>query len=322
MNIKAQIISSLKTASDAILKMAASLDEEAVEKAFELIRNCEGKVVLTGVGKSGIIARKISATLASTGTASIFLHAAEGIHGDLGMIQNSDLVIAVSNSGSGSELISLIPFLKFIGTPLIAFTGNMHSTLAEAADVALDCSVDKDAEPLGMIPTASTTVALALGDAFAVALLKSRNFSLNDFARFHPGGSIGKKLIVKIKDLMHQGDELPLVNQAASMKEAILMMTSGKLGCTAVVDDEHKLLGIITDGDLRRQIQAHPNSLLTRPVRECMSANPKRMHPEDLAAAALKLMEENSITMLPIVDEDNVTVGMLHMHDLIRAGVV
>jgi len=205
-DIKTQIISSLKTASDAILRMAERLDEAAVERAFELIRNCEGKVVLTGVGKSGIIARKISATLASTGTASIFLHAAEGIHGDLGMIQSHDLVIAVSNSGMGSELISLIPFLKFIGTPLIAFTGNMQSTLAEAADVALDCSVAKDAEPLGMIPTASTTVALALGDAFAVALLKSRNFSLNDFARFHPGGSIGKKLILKIKDLMHQGE--------------------------------------------------------------------------------------------------------------------
>jgi arabinose-5-phosphate isomerase len=321
-SIKNQIISSLKTASDAILKMAESLNEEAVESAFELIRNCTGKVVLTGVGKSGIIARKISATLASTGTASIFLHAAEGIHGDLGMIQSHDLVIAVSNSGAGSELVSLIPFLKFIGTPLIAFTGNMQSPLAEAADVALDCSVDKDAEPLGMIPTASTTVAMALGDAFAVALLKSRNFSLNDFARFHPGGSIGKKLIIKIKDLMHQGDELPLVNRDASMKEAILKMTSAKLGCTAVVDDEDKLLGIITDGDLRRQIQANPNSLLTRPVLECMSANPKRMHPEELAAAALKLMEEHSITMLPIVDEDNVTVGMLHMHDLIRAGVV
>ena len=213
------------------------------------------------------------------------------------MIQSHDLVIAVSNSGMGSELISLIPFLKFIGTPLIAFTGNMQSTLAEAADVALDCSVAKDAEPLGMIPTASTTVALALGDAFAVALLKSRNFSLNDFARFHPGGSIGKKLILKIKDLMHQGEELPLVKQDASMKDAILKMTSAKLGCTAVVDEEDKLLGIITDGDLRRQIK-HQNSLLTLPVIQCMTANPK-LHPEDLAVAALKLMEKHSITMRP-----------------------
>ena len=322
MQVKNQIIAALRIASNSILEMADRLDEQAIERAFELIRSCEGKVVLTGVGKSGIIARKISATLASTGTASIFLHAAEGIHGDLGMIQKSDLVIAISNSGSGSELISLIPFLKFIGTPIIAFTGNMQSTLAEAADIALDCSVPKDAEPLGMIPTASTTVALALGDAFAIALLKSRNFSLYDFARFHPGGSIGKKLILKIKDLMHKGDELPLVDKDALMKDVILVMTSGKLGCAAVVDAKTRLLGILTDGDLRRQIQLHPEKLLSLSAQQCMSPKPKRLHPEDLAVAALKLMEEHSITMLPIVDEDDITVGMLHMHDLIRAGVV
>ncbi|HPN41475.1 MAG TPA: KpsF/GutQ family sugar-phosphate isomerase [Candidatus Cloacimonadota bacterium] len=322
MNIKAGIVQELKTEADAILKMAARLDEQAVETAFELLSGCEGKVVLTGVGKTGIIARKISATLASTGTASIFLHAAEGIHGDLGMIQSSDVVIAISNSGSGTELISIIPFLKFIGTPLIAFTGNMNSTLAEAADVALDCSVPQEYEPLGMVPTSSTTVALALGDAFAIALLKSRNFSLNDFARFHPGGSIGKKLILKVSDLMHSGPELPVVEGSASMKDAILEMTSGKLGCTAVTDAKEILLGILTDGDLRRQLQIHPDGLLNLPVRECMTPNPKRLRPTDLAVSALRLMEDHSITMLPVVDDQDKVLGMLHMHDLVRAGVV
>jgi len=322
MNIKAGIVEELRTEADAILKMAARLDEEAVEQAFELISRCEGKVVLTGVGKTGIIARKISATLASTGTASIFLHAAEGIHGDLGMIQSSDVVIAVSNSGTGSELLSIIPFLKFIGTPLIAFTGNMSSTLAEAADVALDCSVPQESEPLGMVPTSSTTVALALGDAFAIALLKDRNFSLNDFARFHPGGSIGKKLILKVKDLMHSGPELPSVPASATMKDAILQMTSGKLGCTAVTDDEGLLLGIVTDGDLRRLLQSHPEGLLGLPVLECMTAKPKHLHPEELAVSALRLMEDFSITMLPVVDDGDRVLGMLHMHDLVKAGVV
>jgi len=322
MNIKAGIVQELKTEADAILKMAARLDEQAVETAFELLSGCEGKVVLTGVGKTGIIARKISATLASTGTASIFLHAAEGIHGDLGMIQSSDVVIAVSNSGSGSELLSIIPFLKFIGTPLIAFTGNMNSTLAEAADVALDCSVPQEYEPLGMVPTSSTTVALALGDAFAIALLKSRDFSLNDFARFHPGGSIGKKLILKVSDLMHSGMDLPVVQAVATMKDAILEMTSGKLGCTAVAGENGILLGILTDGDLRRQLQLHPDGLLNLPVTECMTASPKRLHPSDLAVSALRLMEDHSITMLPVVDDQDKVVGMLHMHDLVRAGVV
>lgn len=322
MNIKDGIVQELKKEADAILKMASKLDEQAVEAAYDLLYRCEGKVVLTGVGKTGIIARKISATLASTGTASIFLHAAEGIHGDLGMIQSSDVVIAVSNSGSGTELLSIIPFLKFIGTPLIAFTGNMNSTLAEAADVTLDCSVPQEYEPLGMVPTSSTTVALALGDAFAIALLKSRNFSLNDFARFHPGGSIGKKLILKVGDLMHQGTDLPVVDSSALMKDAILEMTTGKLGCAAVTDREGHLLGILTDGDLRRQLQLHPEGLLSLPVTDCMTAHPKRLIPGELAVSALRLMEDHSITMLPVVDADERVVGMLHMHDLVRAGVV
>lgn len=322
MDITGIIKNELKTQAAAILKMADRLDASALQQAYQLLADCKGKVVLTGLGKSGIIARKISATLASTGTASIFLHAAEGLHGDLGMVQSADVVIAVSKSGAGSELISIIPFLKFVKTPLIAFTGNASSPLAEAADVALDCSVPQDSEPLGMIPTSSTTVALALGDAFAIALLKGRNFSLQDFARFHPGGSIGKQLLLKVQDLMHTNEDLPRVNSDAQMDEAILSMTSGKLGCTAVTDADGKLLGIVTDGDLRRQLQIHPQGLLQQSVTQCMTAHPKRLKPTDLALAALKLMQEHSITMLPVVDEDDKVVGMLHMHDLIRAGVV
>ncbi|NLO11776.1 MAG: KpsF/GutQ family sugar-phosphate isomerase [Candidatus Cloacimonetes bacterium] len=322
MDITGIIKNELKTQASAILKMADRLDASALQQAYQFLADCKGKVVLTGLGKSGIIARKISATLASTGTASIFLHAAEGLHGDLGMVQSADVVIAVSKSGAGSELISIIPFLKFVKTPLIAFTGNASSPLAEASDVALDCSVPQDSEPLGMIPTSSTTVALALGDAFAIALLKGRNFSLQDFARFHPGGSIGKQLLLKVQDLMHTDEDLPRVNSDAQMDEAILSMTSGKLGCTAVTDQNGKLLGIVTDGDLRRQLQIHPQGLLQQSVTQCMTAHPKRLKPSDLALAALKLMQEHSITMLPVVDEDDKVVGMLHMHDLIRAGVV
>ena len=322
MDITGIIKNELKTQAAAILKMADRLDASALQQAYQFLADCKGKVVLTGLGKSGIIARKISATLASTGTASIFLHAAEGLHGDLGMVQSADVVIAVSKSGAGSELISIIPFLKFVKTPLIAFTGNASSPLAEAADVALDCSVPQDSEPLGMIPTSSTTVALALGDAFAIALLKGRNFSLQDFARFHPGGSIGKQLLLKVQDLMHTNEDLPRVNSDAQMDEAILSMTSGKLGCTAVTDGDGKLLGIVTDGDLRRQLQIHPQGLLQLSVTQCMTAHPKRLKPSDLALAALKLMQEHSITMLPVVDDDDKVVGMLHMHDLIRAGVV
>ncbi|NLK49887.1 MAG: KpsF/GutQ family sugar-phosphate isomerase [Candidatus Cloacimonetes bacterium] len=322
MDITGIIKNELKTQAAAILKMADRLDASALQQAYQFLADCKGKVVLTGLGKSGIIARKISATLASTGTASIFLHAAEGLHGDLGMVQSADVVIAVSKSGAGSELISIIPFLKFVKTPLIAFTGNASSPLAEAAHVALDCSVPQDSEPLGMIPTSSTTVALALGDAFAIALLTGRNFSLQDFARFHPGGSIGKQLLLKVQDLMHTNEDLPRVNSDAQMDEAILSMTSGKLGCTAVTDGDGKLLGIVTDGDLRRQLQIHPQGLLQLSVTQCMTAHPKRLKPSDLALAALKLMQEHSITMLPVVDDDDKVVGMLHMHDLIRAGVV
>ena len=311
----------LKEAS-AITTMAEELDKAEVEKAFTYLIDCKGKVVVTGIGKAGIIARKISATLASTGTSSIFLHAAEGIHGDLGMLNAQDVVMAVSNSGSTSEILAIIPFIKFIGIPLISLTGNPDSQLAKASDAVLCTRVDSDLEPLGMVPTSSTTVALALGDALAIALLKDRNFSLNDFARFHPGGAIGKRLLLKVKDLMHSGDALPRVREDTLMRDAILEMTGKKLGCTVVENDNGDMTGIITDGDLRRQLQHKGDELLRHKAVECMTSSPKHSFADVLAVSALALMEQHSITMLPVQDELGKAIGILHMHDLIRAGVV
>ncbi len=322
MSIFASVIEELKKEASAITSVAEALSPLEVEKAFQLLKGCQGKVVLTGIGKAGIIARKISATLASTGTSSIFLHAAEGIHGDLGMLSKQDLVIAISNSGNTSEMLAIIPFIKFIGIPLISITGNPDSQLAKASDAVLYTKFDSNLEPLGMVPTSSTTVALALGDALAIALLKDRNFSLNDFARFHPGGAIGKKLLLKVKDLMHSNDALPCVSADTAMMDAVLEMTSKKLGCTMVIDQDSKMLGIITDGDLRRQLQEKGNALLDNFAQDCMTVNPKYCSAEDLAVRALAQMEENSITALPVVDESGKAVGILHMHDLIRAGVV
>lgn len=322
MSILEQLQKELRLEAEAIQLMAEHLDPAQVEKAYQLLMDCKGKVVLTGIGKAGIIARKISATLASTGTTSIFLHAAEGIHGDLGMLQPTDVVMAISHSGNTQELLSIIPFIKYNGIPLIALTGNLSSPLAQAADAVLDCSVPAEFEALGMVPTSSTTVELALGDALAILLLKQKNFSLSDFARFHPGGNIGKKLLLRVQDLMHCGEELPLVQLDASMSSVILEMTSKKLGCTAVVDEEAQLRGMITDGDLRRQIQLKEDKLLLHTAQDCMTKDPKRCQAEDLAVSALKLMEELKITMLPVVDCDARVVGMLHMHDLIRAGIL
>lgn len=312
----------LKLEASAILRVAEQLDDASIEKAFDLICNCHGKVVLTGIGKAGIIARKISATLASTGTSSIFLHAAEGIHGDLGMLCPEDIVIAVSNSGNTQELISIIPFLKFIKVPIIALTGSTTSQLAQAADVVLDCSVPSEYEPFGLVPSSSTTVALAVGDALAIAVLRHKDFQLKDFARFHPGGTIGKKLLLRVMDLMHSGDELPRLCLDASMSDVVMEMTGKKLGCTAITDNAGILRGMITDGDLRRQLQEKGNALLGYKAQDCMTANPKSLKSEELAINALNLMESHKITMLPVVDEAQRIVGMLHMHDLIRAGVI
>jgi arabinose-5-phosphate isomerase len=244
------------------------------------------------------------------------------LHGDIGMVQDNDVVMAVSNSGNTQELLSVITYAKFIKIPIIALTGNLNSPLAESADVVLDCSVPKEYEPFGLVPTASTTVALAVGDALAVALLRHKNFEEKDFAMFHPGGAIGKKLLLRVSDVMHNGDALPVVSGKQMMPEVIMEMTGKKLGCTAVVDANGVLIGMITDGDLRRQLQIKQNQLLEYSASECMTARPKHAHPEELAVNALNLMEQFKITMLPVVDNENKPVGMLHMHDLIQAGII
>lgn len=319
-NIVNEVKKEMQLAAEAI-RFAAERVGKEIEQAVDLIYNCSGKTVVTGMGKTGLIGRKISSTLASTGSTSIFLHAAEGIHGDLGILNKEDVVLAVSYSGNTQELIAIIPFIKFLKIPIIAITGNRISQLAKNADVVIDSSVPSDYEPFNLVPTVSTTVALAIGDAIAVALLKRRNFKVQDFARFHPGGTIGKKLLLTVSDLMHTGDQNPLVTADERMRKVILEMTEKGLGCTNVVDTEGKLIGIITDGDLRRLMFGDGNILETT-AEKAMTKNPKRITEISLAVEALNVMEDNKITMLPVVSEDSKPVGMLHMHDLIRAGVV
>ncbi len=310
----------LEQQAKAIQMCSDKIDNNVVE-ALEILVECKGKVVVTGMGKAGLIARKISATLASTGTTSIFLHPAEGIHGDLGMLQKEDVVIAISNSGNTQELISIIPFIKFNKIPLIGLTGNLQSKLAQHSDVVIDCSVPKEFEQLGLVPTASTTVELAVGDALAVSLLKKRNFKLEDYAQFHPGGSIGKKILLRVEDLMHRGDDCPTIEITSTMDKAIMTMTSKKLGCVLVLDAK-KLVGIVTDGDLRRFLQKGYNELATFPVNKAMTSSPKSIKEDILAVEALNVMEDFNITVLPVIDKDNKPLGVLHLHDLIKAGVV
>lgn len=319
MNIIEFVKKELQVEAKAITEVAERIDGN-VEKAIDLLLNCQGKVIVTGMGKTGIIARKIAATLSSTGTTAIFLHAAEGIHGDLGILQKDDVVIALSNSGNTEELISIIPYFKFNKIPIIALTGNLESKLARNSDVVIDCNVPKSFEPFGLVPTASTTVALAVGDALAVALLKKRNFQETDFAKFHPGGTIGKKLLFRVEDLMHK--EIPVVNENVKMEIAIRKMLEINIGGTIVVNDSNELVGIITDGDLKRILLQNEKNIMDKTAGEGMTKNPKTTTPKILAVNALNLMEENNITLLPVVDDKNIPVGILQMHDLIEAGVV
>ncbi len=304
-----------------LLRMQEGLGDEIFE-AVEVLYNCRGRVVVTGMGKSGIIARKISATLASTGTPSLFLHPAEGIHGDLGMVMRDDVVVALSNSGETPEVINLLPSIKRLGIPLIALTGNPSSTLAQRSDVVLNTGVSKEACPLGIVPTASTTSALAMGDALAVVLLERRGFKKEDFALFHPGGALGKRLLLTVEDLMHKGDGIPKVNLSTPLKEAIIEISSKRLGITTVLDDEDVVKGVITDGDLRRIIEREGERMFSLTAGEVMTRNPKLVTPDALAAKALNIMEKHKITALVVVDQAKRPVGLLHMHDILNAGVV
>jgi len=306
--------------AQAILNLAINLDDNFVQ-AVETILKCKGRVVITGMGKSGLIGRKIAATLASTGTPAFFLHPAEGIHGDLGMVTGQDVVIAISNSGETEEIINILPVLKRLGATIIALTGKQDSTLAKNSEVFLHIGIEKEACPLGLAPTASTTATLAMGDALAVVLLEARNFQPEDFALFHPGGALGRRLILLVDDLMHQGEEIPLVECGRKVKEALFEITAKKLGAAAVIDQDGKLLGILTDGDLRRHLEKD-NQLLEKEVSEIMTKSPKTIGPGRLAAQALKMMQDKSITVLPVVTEKQKIIGMIHLHDLLKAGIV
>lgn len=311
----------LDTEAQGILSLVERLDENFV-KAVELLHRCKGKVVVTGLGKSGLIGRKIAATLSSTGTPSFFLHASEGIHGDLGMIMKGDVVLAVSNSGETDELLKLLPILKRLDVKLILMTGNAKSTLSRAADVILNAAVKQEACPMGLSPTASTTAALALGDALAVTLLEMKGFKEEDFALLHPGGALGKKLLLRVEDLMHRNKEVPVVHEDTPMKETLLEITSKRLGVTAVVDGQGNLVGVITDGDLRRALESQKDIFRLK-AKDLMTRNPKTIPADALAARAVTVMEEHSITSLFILEDGGrKPSGVVHLHDLLKAGVV
>ncbi len=310
----------LRIEAEAIYGLLERLDH-SFEKAAEIILNSRGRVVVTGMGKSGLIGKKIAATLASTGTPAFFMHPAEASHGDLGMVTSEDVVIAISNSGETEEVIRLIPFLKRFNVKLISITGNNGSTLAQQADVNLDVTIKEEACPLGIVPTASTTATLAMGDALAVALLIKRGFKEEDFAMYHPGGSLGKRLFIKVRDLMHTGDDLPVVGPDTSMTDAIMEISSKRLGATAVVDLDRKVMGIITDGDLRRGIQRHGKAFFDMKAGEVMTKNPKTISADELAAKALAIMEEKSITSLIVPDEEGRIEGIIHIHDILKKGI-
>jgi len=286
----------------------------AFTTAVERLHDCAGRVVVTGMGKSGIVARKIAATFSSTRTPALFLHPAEAVHGDLGMLVSGDVVVALSASGETEEILRLLATVKRLQIPLIAMTGEANSTLAQAADVSLDCSVAQEACSLGLAPTASTTVMMALGDALAVALAEKRGFKEEDFADLHPGGKLGKKL-ARVRTLMHSGESIPRVGPDTRMPEAIYEMSRKGLGMTTVVEGE-RLLGVISDGDLRRLLQRCGHDIMELPAAECMTRNPRVIGPNEFATAALSIMEQKKITSLPVVDSDGKLQGILHLHDL------
>jgi arabinose-5-phosphate isomerase len=310
----------LETEAEAIRELIPRLDG-SFDRAVETLLACAGRVVATGMGKSGIIAQKISATLASTGTPSLFLHPAEAIHGDLGRIVKGDVLLAVSHSGDTEEILTLVPWVKRLGSPVVALTGSARSPLAQAADVHLDVGVRAEACPLGLAPTASTTAALAMGDALCMALLERRGFTVEDFAVLHPGGRLGKKLL-RVEDLMTTGDAIPRVRPEAPMKDVLFEMTRKRLGLTTVTAEDRTLLGIISDGDLRRQMERHGYALLDRKAAECMTPDPVLIDRRELATAALDVLESRKITSLLVTDAQGRVEGVLHLHDLWKTEMI
>lgn len=312
-------IRTIRTEQKAVAELETHIDS-SFEKACELIMQCASRVILTGMGKSGHIASKIAATLASTGTPAFFVHPGEASHGDMGMITANDVVIALSYSGTTSEIVTLLPLLKRLGTPLITMTGAPSSVIAKASDVHLNVKISTEACPLDLAPTSSTTASLVMGDALAIALLEAKGFSANDFAFSHPGGALGKKLLLQVSDIMHTGPDLPLVHLDAGFSDALMEMTQKGMGMTVVVDHQNKLAGIYTDGDLRRSLD-QTQDLRQCKVSELMTVSPVKANKHMLAAQALKMMEEHKINAL-IVCDDDIPVGAINMHDLLKAGVI
>jgi arabinose-5-phosphate isomerase len=310
----------LRIEADAVLALANRLDDQ-FHQAVRLIMKCKGRVVVTGMGKSGHIAGKIAATLASTGTPAFFVHPAEASHGDLGMITEDDVVIALSNSGESAEITAILPIIKRRGTKLIGMSGNPASTLGRESDVHLNAAVDKEACPLNLAPTASTTAALALGDALAVTLLDARGFTPEDFARTHPGGSLGRRLLVHVRDIMHSGEALPVVSIHSSLKDALLEMTRKGLGMTAITDESGTVAGVFTDGDLRRALEKSVDIHAAK-IADLMGHNPRTIGPDQLAVEAVEKMQHQKVNGLLVVDGSGKLVGALNMHDLLKAGVV
>ncbi len=309
----------LQIEADSILKLKDRIGED-FEKAIDILYDCKGRVIVTGMGKSGHIGRKIAATLSSTGTPSYFLHPAESTHGDSGLITRDDVVIAISNSGETAELMNLLPLIERFGVKMIAMTGKKESTLGKKSDVVLDVSVEKEACPLGKAPTASTTATLAMGDAVAICLLKKRGFTEEDFLMFHPSGALGRGVLYHVSDLMITGERIPVLSENTSFLDTIQFISDKKLGCAIMIDKEGVMTGILTDGDIRRTLLKYnnPSSLITKDV---MTKNPKVIQATDLAAKALHIMEKHSITSLAVCDSENKPVGLVHIHDLLKAGV-
>ena len=310
----------LNTEANAVQALVVRLDESFMH-ALDVILRCEGRVIVSGMGKSGHIARKIAATMSSTGTPAYFVHPGDASHGDLGMITSEDVIIALSYSGESEELMTIVPVIKRQGAKLISMTGNASSSLAKAADVHLDAAVDKEACPMGLAPTASSTAALALGDALAVALLDAKGFGVEDFARSHPGGSLGRRLLTYVRDIMRSGERLPMVREDAMLSDAILEISRKGVGMTAIVDAAQRVLGIYTDGDLRRTLDKKLDFSAT-PVRDVMSANPRCIGPDSLAVEVVQLMEQYNINQMLVVDAQHKLVGALNMHDLLHAKVI
>jgi len=311
----------IKIEADAVGALVDRIDERFVE-AIEIMYSCTGKVVVTGMGKSGTIGKKIAATLASTGTPALFLNSAEGSHGDLGMVSKGDVVLAISNSGETAEILNMLPTLKRLDIKIISMTGNLNSVLAKRSDVSIDVSVKEEACPMGLAPTASTTAALAMGDTLAITLLNKRGFSEEDFAVFHPGGNLGRKLLLTVEDLMHAGDTIPVVQMDTLMKDAIMEISSKRFGITAVTNDDSRLQGVITDGDLRRGLEKWGADFFSLKAADSMTHSPKTIQKDILAAKAVSIMEKYSITVLMVADSENNIEGIIHLHDLLKAGIV